>query len=61
MKERTWIAALGLIGSLSFYYYSKSQKKDAVPYTMIGGFLGALAGELIASTKSRKEKKLKAR
>jgi hypothetical protein len=57
MKEKTWIATLGLIGSLSLYYYAKKQGKDAVPYTMIGGFLGALAGELIASSMSEEKQK----
>lgn len=56
MKEKTLIATFGLIGSLSFYYYSKRHHKDAVPYTMIGGFLGALLGELIASPETGKSR-----
>lgn len=58
MKEKTWIATLGLIGSLSMYYYAKNRRKDAVPFTMIGGFLGALAGELIASSISEEKRKI---
>jgi uncharacterized membrane protein YeaQ/YmgE (transglycosylase-associated protein family) len=48
MKEKTIVSALTLIGSLATYYYAKEQNKDVVPYVMVGGFVGAITGELIA-------------
>lgn len=48
MKEKTLVSTLTLIGSLASYYYAKSHEKDVVPYVMIGGFVGAWVGELIA-------------
>lgn len=53
MSEKTWVSALTLLGSLSSYYYARSQGKDAVPYVMIGGFLGAIAGEVIVKALTR--------
>lgn len=50
MKEKTIVSTLTLIGSLATYYYAKEQNKDVVPYVMVGGFVGAIAGELIAKT-----------
>lgn len=50
MKEKTIVSALTLIGSLATYYYAKEQDKDVVPYVMVGGFVGAIAGELIVIT-----------
>jgi uncharacterized membrane protein YfcA len=48
MKEKTLVSTLTLISSLASYYYAKTHQKDAVPYVMIGGFVGAWVGELIA-------------
>lgn len=48
MKEKTLVSTLTLIGSLASYYYAKTHVKDVVPYVMIGGFVGAWVGELIA-------------
>jgi hypothetical protein len=48
MKEKTLVSTLTLIGSLASYYYGKTHQKDVVPYVMIGGFIGAWVGELIA-------------
>jgi uncharacterized membrane protein YfcA len=48
MKEKTLVSTCTLIGSLASYYYAKTHVKDVVPYVMIGGFLGAWVGELIA-------------
>jgi uncharacterized membrane protein YfcA len=50
MKEKTLVSTLTLIGSLASYYYAKTHVKDVVPYVMIGGFVGAWVGELIAKT-----------
>ena len=36
-----------LITSLASYWYAKESGKDAVPYMMLGGFLGAVVGEVI--------------
>lgn len=48
MSEKTLVSTLSLVGSLASYYYAKSQDKDVVPCVMVGGFLGAITGELIA-------------
>jgi len=48
LSEKTLISTFTLIGSLSSYYYGKTHAKDAVPYVMIGGFIGAWVGELIS-------------
>lgn len=37
-----------LIGSLAAYLYAKQYMKDAVPYVMVGGFIGAVVGDTIA-------------
>lgn len=47
-KERI-ISGCTLAGSLISYYYGKAHQKDAVPYVMIGSFIGAIVGEVIAS------------
>jgi hypothetical protein len=48
MKEKAIVSTITLAASLASYYYAKSVTKDTVPYTMIGGFVGAVIGELIA-------------
>ncbi len=55
MKEKTLVSALALIGSLASYYYSKAHHKDVVPYMMIGGFIGAWAGEIITQVSTKKK------
>ena len=47
MKEKAIVSTLTLAASLTGYYYAKSVTKDTVPFTMIGGFVGAVIGELI--------------
>jgi uncharacterized membrane protein YfcA len=54
MKEKTLVSTFTLIGSLAFYYYGRTHQKDVVPYTMIGGFIGAWVGEIIAQTTTKK-------
>ena len=49
MRERVIVSASTLVASLVTYFYAKHVEKDAVPYVMIGGFVGAFAGEVIAS------------
>ncbi len=48
MKEKTIVSTLTLIGSLTAYFYARHYVKDAVPYVMVGGFIGAVVGEAIA-------------
>ncbi len=48
MKEKTIVSAMTLIGSLTAYLYARHYAKDAVPYVMVGGFIGAVVGEAIA-------------
>jgi uncharacterized membrane protein YfcA len=54
MKEKTLVSTFTLIGSLACYYYGRTHNKDVVPYTMIGGFIGAWVGEIIAQTTTKK-------
>jgi uncharacterized membrane protein YfcA len=54
MKKKTLVSTLTLIGSLASYYYAKTHGKDAVPYVMIGGFVGAWVGELISKVNENK-------
>lgn len=37
-----------LIGSLTAYFYARHYVKDAMPYVMVGGFIGAMLGEAVA-------------
>lgn len=48
MKEKTIISACTLIVSMACYIYAKHSDKDAVPFVMVGGFVGALIGEMIS-------------
>ncbi len=50
MKEKTIVSTVTLIASLASYLYAKNADKDAVPYVMIGGFVGAIIGEAIAKS-----------
>ncbi len=56
MKEKALVSSLTLLGSLAFYYYGKTHQKDVVPYTMIGGFIGAWLGEVITVSSTIKKK-----
>ena len=53
MKEKTIVSSATLVVSLLAYWYAKSASKDAAPYVMLGGFLGAIIGETIVE-KSKK-------
>ncbi len=48
MKEKTIVSAFTLTASMVSYFYAKSVQKDTVPYVMVGGFIGAVLGELVA-------------
>ncbi len=52
-KHRAVVSTVTLLASLASYFYAKQTHKDAVPYVMIGGFIGALLGETIAATFTR--------
>lgn len=58
MKERTIVSASALAASLLAYWYARNAEKDSVPYVMIGGFIGAMIGEVIsANDKSEKNER----
>jgi len=48
MKEKTIVSGVTLLTSLLSYWYAKQSGKDAIPYVMFGGFIGAIIGETIA-------------
>jgi uncharacterized membrane protein YfcA len=48
MKEKTIVSTTALVASLLCYWYARETSKDAVPYVMLGGFIGSLIGEAIA-------------
>ncbi|MGF2410740.1 hypothetical protein [Ferruginibacter sp.] len=48
MKEKSIVATATFVTSLLSYLYAREAQKDAVPYVMVGGFLGALIGEGLA-------------
>jgi uncharacterized membrane protein YfcA len=47
LKEKTIISTATLLTSLLTYWYAKEANKDAVPYVMLGGFVGSIIGEVI--------------
>lgn len=57
--EKKLVSVFTLLGSLATYYYGKSHSKDAVPYVMVGGFVGAWVGEMLSKAleESKKNKK----
>lgn len=48
INERTIVSSVTLLASLGTYFYAKVAHKDAVPYVMVGGFIGAIIGEAIS-------------
>jgi uncharacterized membrane protein YfcA len=56
MKEKTIVSTATLLASLLTYWYAKEANKDAVPYMMMGGFLGAIIGETIVENIKNKNK-----
>jgi uncharacterized membrane protein YfcA len=53
MKEKSIVSVSTLVASLLSYWYAKTASKDAVPYVMLGGFLGSLIGETIVENISK--------
>jgi len=61
LQEKKLVSVFTLLGSLASYYYGKAHSKDAIPYVMIGGFVGAWIGEILSnvieeSNKNKKDK-----
>lgn len=59
INEKTIVSSVTLLASLGTYFYAKVAHKDAVPYVMLGGFIGAIIGEAISGIvlKNNKDKK----
>lgn len=57
MKEKAIVSTSTLVVSLLTYWYAKAGDKDAVPYVMFGGFIGALIGESIAEMTNKNSNK----
>jgi uncharacterized membrane protein YfcA len=57
MKEKSIVATATLLTSLLSYLYAREADKDAVPYVMIGGFLGSIIGETIAEAAKKNNTK----
>jgi uncharacterized membrane protein YfcA len=53
MKERTLVSAFAMMGSMTAYYYAKHHAKDPTPLLMLGGFVGALLGEVVSQVISK--------
>ena len=53
--EKTIVSTVTLAVSLASYFYARSKNKDAAPYIMVGGFMGAVIGEMIAESIKDKE------
>lgn len=48
INEKTIVSSVTLLASLGTYFYARVAHKDAVPYVMVGGFIGAIIGEAIS-------------
>jgi hypothetical protein len=55
MKEKTIVSSVTLAASLISYFYAKAAHKDTIPFVMIGGFMGAVIGEVIAEAINNNE------
>ena len=56
IKEKTIVSTATLATSLLMYFYARNAEKDAVPYVMIGGFMGAVIGESIVEYLNKQDK-----
>lgn len=59
LKEKTIVSTVSLAASLATYFYAREAQKDVVPYVMVGGFIGAILGEVIAGVVLKDEDKNK--
>lgn len=55
MKEKAIVSTSTLLISLLTYWYARSAKKDAVPYVMLGGFIGSIVGEAITDSLNKQK------
>jgi hypothetical protein len=55
IKQKATLSAFTLLGSLAAYYFAKSTGSDVVPAAMVGGYVGSLIGEFLASGKPSAE------
>ncbi|MCD6068917.1 MAG: hypothetical protein K0S33_3743 [Bacteroidetes bacterium] len=55
INEKTLVSSVTLLASLGTYFYAKVTHKDAVPYVMVGGFIGAMIGEAISGMMKKNE------
>lgn len=56
INEKTIVSSVTLLASLTTYFYAKVAHKDAVPYVMVGGFIGAIIGEAISGIVLKNDK-----
>lgn len=56
INEKTIVSSVTLLASLTAYFYAKTVQKDAVPYVMIGGFIGAMIGEAVSGVVIKNDK-----
>lgn len=56
INEKTIVSSVTLLASLTAYFYAKTVQKDAVPYVMIGGFIGAMIGEVVSGIVIKNDK-----
>ncbi len=56
INEKTIVSSVTLLASLTAYFYAKTVQKDAVPYVMIGGFIGAMIGEAVSGIVVKNDK-----
>lgn len=56
INEKTIVSSVTLLASLTTYFYAKVVQKDAVPYVMVGGFIGAIIGEAISGIVLKNDK-----
>lgn len=55
MKDKTIVSTSTLLVSLLMYWFARSTKKDAVPYVMLGGFVGSIVGEAITDNLNKQK------
>ncbi len=56
INEKTIVSSVTLMASLTAYFYAKTVQKDAVPYVMVGGFIGAIIGEAVSGIVLKQDK-----
>lgn len=56
INEKTIVSSVTLVASLTAYFYARTVQKDAVPYVMIGGFIGAIIGEAVSGIVLKQDK-----